>query len=67
MLVLNSEFWENGNINNVIEMLEDLEKQNMMLDDSPSLPDDIKEKNWEEVLFVKSERISKARLGMHSF
>ena len=67
MLVLNSEFWENGNINNVIEMLEDLEKQKMMLDDSPSLPDDIKEKNWEEVLFVKGVRISKAQLGMHSF
>ena len=67
MLVLDSGFWENGNINNVIEMLEDLEKQKMMLDDSPSLPDDIKEKNWEEVLFVKSIRISKARLGMHSF
>ena len=67
MLVLDSGFWENGNINNVIEMLEDLEKQKMMLDDSPSLPDDIKEKNWEEVLFVKNIRISKARLGMHSF
>ena len=54
----------NGNIHDVFK---DLEKQNKTLGEAPFIQDDIEEKNWEKVLFVKSIRISKARLGMYVY